>query len=316
MNARPGGGLHAWRWLGALTAAAAFAACSGGGAPAALPREGCEPRAAPGGGTRVADPGGPYGHQVVMARTADGVTLSGAHQVLDHASVPDGVRRTDGTVFLYYVNGETGGIHAARVSGDAVTALGAISIDGAAAPVGAVDPDAAPVGGGRIRLFYLGNLGPPQPDAGHPWYICAAESRDGVSFRLLGRAIQFDGETTTDPSVTMLKDGSWLMAASQGRRTVLARSRDGLRFAQFGAIDYGGVPEVAALPDGGVRLYVCARGIEAYISRNAGVTWAKEAADIAPALGHRIVCDPSYVPQSGLFFYKTGDAAGAPPAGR
>lgn len=71
---------------------------------ATLPTEGCEAR--PGVARRVEDPNGPYGHQVVVAETKDGVTLTGARQVIDHASVPDGVRLADGSVRIYYVNGD------------------------------------------------------------------------------------------------------------------------------------------------------------------------------------------------------------------
>jgi hypothetical protein len=43
----------------------------------------------------------PYFHQTVVARTPDGLTLTGARQVIDHASVPDGVRRADASVLVY-----------------------------------------------------------------------------------------------------------------------------------------------------------------------------------------------------------------------
>jgi hypothetical protein len=46
----------------------------------------------------VVDLNGPYYHQVVVARTADGTTLTDVHQVIDHASVPDGARLPDGAI--------------------------------------------------------------------------------------------------------------------------------------------------------------------------------------------------------------------------
>lgn len=264
----------------------------------------CSPRPSPGG--RVTDPNGPYGHQVAIARTTDGIHLSGAHQVLDHASVPDAVALPDGSVRVYYINAEDGGIWVAKLEGEALTPLGPIAINGVPRPAGAVDPDATLLADGRIRLTYLGNLGPPQPGSSKPWNICMADSTDGLNFTLAGLAIQFTGEATTDPSVTRLTDGSWLMALSQGQKTILARSSDGLHFTQYDAVSYGGVPEVTALPDGRVRLYVCARGIEPWLSADKGITWSKEASDIAPNLGKKIVCDPSYAPAAGLFVYKTG----------
>ncbi|TAK75556.1 MAG: hypothetical protein EPO16_08735 [Dehalococcoidia bacterium] len=127
-----------------------------------------------------------------------------------------------------------------------------------------------------------------------------------MRFTLVGRAVRFTGDMTTDPSVIRLPDGSWLMAVSQGQRTALARSADGLRFEPYASVDFGGVPELALLPDGRVRLYTCGRGIQAHLSSDAGATWTPEARDIAPLLGRRLVCDPSYVPGAGVFIYKTG----------
>ena len=269
----------------------------------ALPSEGCEPR--PGVPRRVDDPNGPYGHQVVVASTRDGITLTGARQVLDHASVPDGVRAADGTVLIYYVNGEEGATWVARMDAAGVTPVGPISINGALRPIGVVDPDATLLPDGRIRLIYLGNLGPPRPGV-NEWNMCIAESDDGVRFTLVGRAIRFTGPTTTDPSVIRLSDGSWLMATSQGQSTVLARSVDGLRFEPESTVTFGGVPELALLPDGRIRLYTCGRGIQSHLSADGGKTWAAEASNIAPALGHRIVCDPSSVAGTEVFVYKTG----------
>ena len=318
-------------WLALLLVALALAACDSSDAPApsstmtasltpaastaaavtpsatptaaTLPTEGCEAR--PGVARRVEDPNGPYGHQVVAAETKDGVTLTGARQVIDHASVPDGVRLADGSVRIYYVNGADGAIWVAALDAKGATPIGPISINGASRPIGAVDPDVTLLPDGKVRLTYLGNLGPPRPGASE-WNICIADSEDGVRFTLVGRAVRFTGTVTTDPSIMRMPDGSWLMAVSQGQTTALARSADGLRYEPYATVDFGGVPELALLPDGRVRLYTCARGIQSHLSADAGKTWTREATNIAPDLGHRIVCDPSYVPGAGLFIYKTG----------
>ncbi|TAK75557.1 MAG: hypothetical protein EPO16_08740 [Dehalococcoidia bacterium] len=112
---------------------------------------------------RVEDPNGPYGHQVAVAETADGVTLTGARQVLDHASVPDGVRLADGSLRIYYVNGAEGATWVASLDAEGATPIGPISINGASRPIGVVDPDAMLLPDGKVRLVYLGNLGPPRP---------------------------------------------------------------------------------------------------------------------------------------------------------
>jgi hypothetical protein len=255
----------------------------------------------------VTDPNGPFFHQVVLARTDDdGATIRDAAEVLDHASVPDGVRLAGGTTLVYYVNGADGGIWVARLSGTSATPLGAISINGVARPQGAVDPDATAMPGGGVRLAYLNGLA--APGSSQPRAICLADSSDGVNFILTATALPLgSGTMETDPSITQLRDGSWLMALSRGQQSILARSADGLTFSTYDTVSYGGVPEVAALTDGRVRLYVCARGIESYISSNAGTSWQREGVVVPPdTLGRRIVCDPSRITGTDLFVFKTG----------
>jgi hypothetical protein len=303
----------------ALLPVALLASCGGPDPPApavaaaAPSREGCE--VLPGGSRGpVADPAGPYFHQVVLARTPDGVRLQGARQVLDHASVPDGVRLPDGTLRIYYVNGAEGSVWVARVDGETVTPVGPIVLDGVESPAGVVDPDATLMPDGRVRLAYLSGFGP--PGSGRQRAMCLAESVDGVRFAVLGAAIRLADDTTTDPSLARLGDGTWLMALSRGQQTVMARSADGLRFESYSTLGFGGVPEVASLEDGRVRLYVCAGGIESYLSADAGRSWSREATVVAPGTGgKRIVCDPSLVAGAGVFLYKTADGL-PPPAER
>jgi hypothetical protein len=272
--------------------------------PSASARAGCEVE--PGGPAGpVNDPNGPFFHQVVVARTADGVRLQDPRQVLEHASVPDGVRLADGTLAIYYVNGADGGVWMARLEGDAAIPVGPVSVDGVSRPAGLVDPDATLLPDGRVRLAYLSGMGP--PGSSRPRAMCLADSSDGLRFTFTARALAIpDADTLTDPSLARLPDGSWLMAISRGQQTVMTRSSDGLRFESYDTLTYGGVPELTALADGRVRLYVCGRGIESYLSADAGRSWQREATVVEPGtLGSRSVCDPSYVPAAGLFVFKT-----------
>lgn len=269
--------------------------------------EGCEVMPS-GPAAPVSDPNGPYYHQAVVARTTDGTTLTGARQVLDHASVPDGVRLLDGSVAIYYVNGAEGGVWVARLEGDTAVPLGPIAIDGVTAPAGVVDPDATALPDGGVRLVYLNGFG--SPTSPRPRAMCIADSRDGVRFEVAARAIRFpETEMTTDPSVVQLRDGSWLMAVSRGQQTIMARAQDGLAFEAYDTLRVGGVPELASLGDGRVRLYVCAPpGIESYLSPDAGRSWQREALVVPTGTGgRRIVCDPSFVAGAGLFIYKTAN---------
>lgn len=250
----------------------------------------------------VSDPNGPLYHQVAMATTTDGLTLSDVHEVLASSSVPDGTLLPDGNIGIYYVNGATGVVDVARVSGGSVTPLGSISIDGIRPPLGVVDPDAQLVSA-KVRLVYLQNLTP----AGGQRAFCVAESSDGVNFQSVGTALSTTG---TDPSVARLSDGSWLMAISLGQQSIFARSSDGVSFAATGdTMTFGGVPELTTLGDGRVRLYVCStsNGIDAYASADAGRSWEREATVVpVGTLGHRIVCDPSMVSGTNVFLFKTG----------
>ena len=260
----------------------------------------CVPAASSGGGP-ISDPNGPYFHQVAVARTDDGITLSESRILLDHASVPDGVRLADGSVRIYYVNGADGGVWTASLANGTLAPIGPITINGVARPQGVVDPDASLVGG-RIRLAYLAGLGPTTTTRA----MCLAESADGINFTYLATAFTVAaGDALTDPSITVLRSGTWLMAMSNGTRTVLARSADGLSFAEFARVSFGGVPEVTTTADGRVRLYVCAQGIDSYVSSDEGANWLRERTVVSgSATGSRIVCDPSMVAGTNQFVYK------------
>ncbi len=287
-------------------AAAVVAACGSKGSSPSSPTApstggtagtGCQITASSMGG-QVNDPNGPFFHRVNAADTTDGTTITNARFLLDHASVPDGVRMPDGSVGIYYVNGSENAVWFGRFNGSTLTPVSAISIDGFSRPNGVVDPDATLVNG-RIRLVYLLN----HLETGSRAY-CIAESSDGISFQTLSTAMSFSN-TYTDPSMVQLQDGTWLLAGSSGQSTILARSMDGLTFSQYGSVSYGGVPEVALTNDGRVRLYVCANGIESYVSGDSGSTWTREGTVVPPGTLGMTVCDPSYVAGANLFVFKT-----------
>ena len=283
-------------------------ACSSGSRAPAGPAGSAPTCVAAQGGTGgpINDPSGPYYHQVVVAQTTDGLTLANARQVLDHASVPDGVRRSDGSVLVYYVNGAMGYTYVARLEGDSARVLGPITLDGFSNPLGVVDPDVVTLADGRLRMAYLWGFGAPGTNTVKA--MCIAESSDGINFTTRATALAFTpAESLTDPSLLALGDGSWLMAISLGGNTVMARSTDGYTFTREATLTFGGVPELARAPDGSARLYVCRGGIVAYRSTDAGRTWAIERTVVSPPVnGHQIVCDPSLVAGAGLFVFKTG----------
>ncbi|NJD19726.1 MAG: hypothetical protein FIA95_10655 [Gemmatimonadetes bacterium] len=291
----------------ALVAAAPACGSPGPGEPSDGTGAGDDPcKVVVGGqGQPVTDPSGPYYHNVVAAETADGLTLTGARAVLEHASVPDGVRLADGTIHIYYVNGAQGYVWIARLEGTTAVPLGPLRLGGTARAAGVVDPDAWRMPDGTIRLAYLSGFS--APSGSRRRAICIAESRDGLSFTVVATALEIaEGELLTDPSVVQLPDGTWRMAISLGQRTVMARSTDGLSFTRSGTLTYGGVPELAIAPDGALRLYVCAAGITAWRSADGGGSWTQEGVVVPPGpAGQRIVCDPSLVAGARTFLYKT-----------
>jgi len=302
---RGGAARRGVRAFGAVALALLVSCRSGAELPMAeRDRAGCEVSAAGPGGP-VTDPSGPYYHQVAVATTTDGVTLSAPWLVLDHASVPDAAVGPDGFPLIYYVNGADGPVWIARLLDDTANVIGPLMLDGIARPAGVVDPDATRLSDGRIRLVYLSGFGPPGISVQRAF--CVAESPDGVRFTVVQRALWVPANFT-DPSVTQLPDGSWLMGISLGGQTVLARSSDGYGFAVYDTLNVGGVPEVHALADGRVRLYVCRNGIESHLSADRGVTWTREATVVpSGVLSKRIVCDPSLVAGTNLFVFKTAD---------
>lgn len=253
----------------------------------------------------VLDSSGPYYHQVVIGTTTNGTFVTGARQVLDHASVPDGVRLADGRVFVYYVNGARSSVWVAQYDGQNANPIGGIVVNGKTESAGIVDPDAVLVNG-KIRLFYLNGFGP--PNSGVNRMICVAESADGVNFTVVDSALSMSStELLTDPSVVRLPDGSWRMAISQGQQSVFATSSDGIHFRRLTTLTFGGVPELGLTNNGLLRIYVCSGGIVSYTSADGGTSWTRETTVISPpTTGPRIVCDPSHVPGAGLFVYKTG----------
>jgi hypothetical protein len=229
--------------------------------------------------------------------------------LLDHASVPDAILRPNGEVWVYFVNGVPGkhGIWIAKSStSGSWDIVDCVQLNGRFNG-NAVDPDIVLLSDGRYRLFYYEGhfVGPNPPNEGpHP--IFSAISDDGLNFEIEGQLIAV--EKVTDPSVVQLANDRWLMALSLGTRTLLADSDDGYDFELTGvAVELGGVPELAILADGNVRLYVTTEGIKSAISSDKGQTWAVEPGTRLSSSQGEILADPSLITTSDggwVLFYK------------
>jgi hypothetical protein len=254
---------------------------------------------------------GPYYHQIYRAFSSDGLIFAPENELLlDHASVPDAILRPDGEVWVYFVNGVPGqhGIWVAKPStSGSWDIVGCVRLDGSFNG-NAVDPDIVLLSDGRYRLFYYeGRFVSNTPELNEgPHPIFSAISEDGLNFEIERQLIAV--ETVTDPSVVHLANGRWLMALSQGTRTLLADSDDGHDFELTGvAVELGGVPELAILADGNVRLYVTAEGIKSAVSNDEGQTWAVEPGTRLSSPQGEILADPSLITTSDggwVLFYK------------
>ena len=233
-----------------------------------------------------------------MATSSDGFNFVANNELLlEHASVPDALIRPDGGMRIYFVNGEPGrhGIWVAKPSDSGTWELiDCIRLDGKFNG-NAVDPDIVILDDGRYRMFYFeGHFVKPAPRKKRIHPIFSAISDDGLNFRVEGHMIS--AERVTDPSVIQMANGKWLMALSQGDRTLLAGSDDGYDFDLTGVeVELGGVPELAVLADGNIRLYVTARGIKSLLSADDGETWTVENGSRLSSKTGEIVADPSLI---------------------
>jgi len=248
-------------------------------------------------------PGGLYYHQLYRAFSSDAFNFTPENLLLiDHASVPDAIIGPDGETWVYYVNGdpEKHGIFAARQTAAGTwEAIDCVRIDGEFNG-DAVDPDVVRLPDGRYRLFFYEGfftVPVPQNEPEHP--IFSAISEDGLNFSLERQLVAI--EAVTDPSAARLPDGSWLLALPQQADTLVLPSADGYSFDSAAPVRVspGGVPELAVLPDGRVRLYYnSGGGIGSYLSSDSGKTWQAESGlrIEKPAADDKIVADPSLLP--------------------
>lgn len=249
----------------------------------------------------IPDPNGPAFHQVALAKSSDGLTWqSDKRVIIDQASVPEGLRLSDGRWIIYAVDGSALGgpglVYAESKDEGKTWACSQINLQGA-------DPDAVVLPDGRIRLYYIEfpfGPNPPvpgSPQANQPNRVKSAISSDGKHFTIEEGA-RLEGVQYTDPDV--IRVGSdWFMYVSTGATAWAAQSSDGLNFKLIGKVNQTGAVSGSFLfPDGTLRHYFCGRdGILSATSANGASVWQAEAgARIASSPDWKIVCDPSIVP--------------------
>lgn len=128
------------------------------------------------------------------------------------------------------------------------------------------DAQAVATPDGGVRLYYRKGDG-----------IQLADSRDGINFTHRGVALAVPG--VSHPSVVALPGGGWLMAAGLDgqKRTVLAKSADGLTFTPTGTEFEAESPELQVLDHHKLRLLTpILGGVSSQMSSDGGASWKRE----------------------------------------
>ncbi len=238
----------------------------------------------------------PFTDQVYYATSRDGLTWSEGTLLAEKASVPDVIRKSDGTLWAYWVdftfmtgpNMEQIGIARSDDDGQSWQRLENAIFTGLGDIV-PVDPDVFELHDGRLRMYFY-DIAVRQLE--HPIY--SAISEDGIRFEL-EQGVRVWMDNIYDPDVILLPDGSYRMYVN-GRDILSASSLDGLEFTidEGVRVEQGAVPGSIVMPDGSIRMYNCVQGISVFESQDGlNFNLLKEGL-IRPAAGQRqILCDPS-----------------------
>lgn len=224
------------------------------------------------------DVSGPFNDQVYGAVSEDGVDFEELPgPFFEHASVPEVVELAQtsavgsaGTLLLYFVDfsgerlgpGSEGLSMASSRDGINWTAKQPVRVREKRNRGAAVDPSVVQLSDGRLRMYFFGSevtRGDPASVPGDH-VIYSAISEDGLSFTV-EQGVRFQAPGITDPDVLRVGE-EWWMVLSRGHETLLARSEDGLAFAEEPRLrlTLGGVPGAVELLDGRVRIFASGRG--------------------------------------------------------
>jgi len=247
----------------------------------------------------------PYDHQVYLAKSNDGLKWKvNASPLYQHASVPDIVRLKNGTLLIYFVDWsgqdvvkEDHYLSVAKSTDQGKTWWRTrVKILSRKGDGRAVDPNAIVLKNGKVKLFYLGNFGRPNPpnQPAKVHHIYSATSTDGITFKE-DPGVRFSHPKVTDPDVIQTPLG-WKMFVTEKQTNLMASSTDGKTFtlAPKPASTNGAISKTIAM-SGGYRMYKCSRdGLRSQFTKDFQ-TWRDEGVRIKLKGGMGPVCDPGIV---------------------
>ena len=271
---------------------------------------------------------GPYVHKILSASSTDGLTWTRDSGIrLEHASVPCAI--ADGNrIILYYVDADRG-------QGKPESIGCSVSTDGIhftkqpfeiknLPTQKAVDPCVLKDSSGKFRLYYFASNGSGDPASQSGKHeIHLAMSDDGIHFKESG--VAFSYQNLVDPDVFLYK-GTWFMYVFGRGNTIIATSKDGLKFTykqELALQGYGTVAPIL-LKDGRLRLYAfeqrkhTGNAFVSFISTD-GLNWTRENGIRLQASDTEQITDPYVIKWKNGYkmFYKLEprNPGGIPPHG-
>lgn len=261
----------------------------------------------------IGDPRGPFYHDLYYAASSDGITFSGSKKIIEHASVPDVVKLPDGKIAIYAVDAASRSMAGLLVGlsddNGSTWQFGSLQVRDNG-NLGA-DPEAVVLPDGKVRIYYVEFGGGPaqngMPASGVKNKVLSAISSDGITFTK-EEGTRFEYDRLTDPDVVKIGD-TWFMYVSQGPKSIVATSDDGLDFTYKKDIrDTGSVSNTLLVDNGKYRQFYCMNGgIKSALTTN-GLDFSDESGDRlddSPS-GYAMVCDPApiKVDNGWLMIYK------------
>lgn len=253
------------------------------------------------------DPNGPFYHKVYKDTSSDGLNFTGnGKMIIDKASVPDVVKRSDGKLYIYAVDGagrsNSGAMVATSSDNGTTWKQGSVQIKSEDQGQSVADPQAVLQDDGTIRLFYMVATGLPDKKNGVPvnnnpgtYMIKSALSQDGVNFiEEKGKRYQSANEQITDPDVIRI-NGKWYMYLAKGSELIATVSTNGNTFEFLQSIRKdGSVSKTVSIDNNQFRQYFCRDGISSATSTD-GLNWKDDPGIRIKQANNETVCDPSPV---------------------